>query len=929
MRKLFCVASCVVTTLALVAAQERPPSQSPQPKEPIQGPSFRTGIDLVAVDVSVVDKNGRPVDDLLPPDFVVKIDGVVRRVVSADLVKVDVEAGRRPQPQVGKTESLYTSNLAPPKGRRIVLAIDQVRIGPGSLRPILDAASSFLDRLTPLDQVALVAFPEPGVRVDFTNDKVRLRRGLQRLVGHAPRTSTRRHAISVSEAIAIQDRGDTRVFTDVVARECQASREERENERCTREIDLESMEVLQEAQDNSEISRRGLEQLLEQLAKVEGPKLMILLSEGFLADELEQRSLVTLAGEARTSINVMVVDLRQSDVTDRTRRPNEAQDRRLNTQSLEGIAAMSRGSLFRIAGSGERTFDRLASEISAYYILGVEQQPSDSVGNRHRIDVEVLRRDVTIRSRQAFVLSPARLAGRAREKPEEALRETLASPFAVSGLPLRATTFAQQDPQDGKVRLVVAAQVGEPGATAGEYTVGFIIMNNEGKVTASFLEPKMTLSSGAGSPNEPLRFVGGVVVEPGTYSLRLAVVDQEGRRGSIVRDVSAWKMAGEPFALGDLVVGPVPPQGKGIAVQVEPYVGTDGVAAYLELYSTTEAIWKGTTVAFEIADSEDAPALATLDASVEPGRQPTWRVATGIVPAKALPPGRYVTRAKIARDGKAVGVLVRPFVLEREAGAAAAPAGGIAVAPSAVTPSLPKFDRAVALERDLLDAMLVMVERHSPDLKASLVEARAGRYDAAAREAFNNGDLIIGAFLSGVDLFSKGELDEAAAQLQAAAGPRREFFPAAFFLGACYAAVGRDQDAAGVWQLALGKEPRPSLAYTVAADARLRIGQSQSAIDILKPAYDRDPTQDEIARRLVTAYAMTNRHAEALTVLDEYLRRHPDDQGMLYAAIASQYEVVRSGQIMSNIERDKIRGYAAAYRGPNRTLVDKYLETMR
>ena len=341
------------------------------------------------------------------------------------------------------------------------MAIDQVRIGPGTLRPVLDAASRFLDRLTPLDQVALVAFPEPGVRVDFTNDKVRLRRALQRLVGHAPRSTARRHSISVSEAIAIQDRGDRFVFTDVVARECQASRDERDNDRCTREIDQESMEVLQEARDDSELSRRGLEQVLEQLAKVEGPKLMILLSEGFLADELEQRSIVTLAGEARTSINVMVVDLRTADVTVNTRQPNAAQDRRLNVQSLEGLAAMSRGSLFRIAGSGEPTFERLASEISAYYILGVEQQPSDSAGDRHRIDVEVRRRDVTIRSRQAFVLSPARLAGRAREKPEAALRETLSSPFAVSGLPLRATTFAQQDPESGKVRLVVAAQVGE------------------------------------------------------------------------------------------------------------------------------------------------------------------------------------------------------------------------------------------------------------------------------------------------------------------------------------------------------------------------------------------------------------------------------------------------------------------------------------
>ena len=926
MRKLLFVASCVVTAVALVAAQEQPTPQPSQTPEPIQGPRFRTGVDLVAVDVSVVDRNGRPVDDLLAPDFAVKIDGETRRVVSADLVKVDVEAARKAQ--ADKTQSFYTSNLTPPNGRRIVLAVDQVRIGPFSLRPVLDAASRFLDRLSPLDQVSLVAYPEPGPRVDFTNDKVRLRRALQGLVGHPQRSTTRRHNIAVSEALAIVERRDRFVYAAVVERECRASREERDNARCLQEIDLESEEVVREVREDADHSLRGLRQLLQQLTLVEGPKLLILLSEGFLADDVDLRSIVTLAGEARTAINVLVVDLRQTDVTLPNRPPSESADRRLNVQTLEGLAGMSRGSLFRIAGTGEPVFDRLASEISAYYILGVEQRPVDSIGDRHRIDVEVRRRDVTIRSRQAFVLSPARLARRARETPEAALRDVLGSPFAVSGLPLRVTTFAQQDPKSDKVQLVVAAQVGEAGAKPGAYTVGYIVVNNENRVAASFLE-QMTLSPGSGSPNEPLRFVGGVEVDPGTYSLRFAAIDQEGRRGSIVRDVSAWKMAGEPFAMGDLVVGPVPAQGKGVAIQAEPYIGTDGVAAYLELYSTTEETWKGTTVAFEIADTEDAPALTSLDVPVEPGRQPTWRMASGVVAASALPPGRYVARAKVARDGKAVGVLVRPFVLERIAREASAPPVAVAVAPAAFTPSTPKFDPAIALERNLLDTMLDMVERRSPDLKAALVEARAGRYDTAALEAFNSGDLVVGAFMRGVDLFSKGQLDQAAAQLQMAAGPRREFFPAAFFLGACFAAVGRDQDAAGVWQLALGKDPRPPAAYTVAADARLRIGQAQSAVDILKPAYDRDPSHNEIARRLAMAYAMTSRHAEALTVLDGYLLRQPDDQDMLFAAIVSQYEATRGGQVLSNIDRDKVRRYATAYRGPNRALVDKYLETMR
>jgi TolA-binding protein len=181
-----------------------------------------------------------------------------------------------------------------------------------------------------------------------------------------------------------------------------------------------------------------------------------------------------------------------------------------------------------------------------------------------------------------------------------------------------------------------------------------------------------------------------------------------------------------------------------------------------------------------------------------PGRQPTWRVAAGVINAKMLPPGRYVARAKIARDGKQVGVLSRPFVFEH---AGAAPqAGSVAVAAAAVSfaSSLPKFDSAVILDTAVLGAMLDMIEKRSPGLKEALTEARAGRYGPAALEAFSSGDQAVAAFLRGIDLYKKGQLDLAATQLQIAAGPRREFFPAAFYLGGLFAAAGRDQDAAGV-----------------------------------------------------------------------------------------------------------------------------------
>ncbi|MGH9202686.1 MAG: hypothetical protein ACRD2A_15785, partial [Vicinamibacterales bacterium] len=418
----------------------------------------------------------------------------------------------------------------------------------------------------------------------------------------------------------------------------------------------------------------GLRGILERLAYFEGHKSLILISEGLAIEDInELRSIVQLAAAARTSINVMVVDLQRGDVTIGEQPPTESQDRRYQLQGLEGLATMSLGSLFHVAGTGEPIFDRLSSEISAFYVLGVEQRPSDRSGDRHRIDVEVRRRDVTIRSRQALVLSPT--AGPKRSAGDT-LRDALMSPFAVSGLPLRVTTFAHQDPASGKVRLMVAAQIGQPGAQKAEFTVGYLIINNESRIVASYGH-KQTLASRGASPNETLEFLGGAVVDPGIYSLRFGVVDAEGRRGTVVRDVNAWKMAGETLAMGDLIVDGVPEPGQGLRAGVEPHVASDAVVAHLELYSTSASIFDRSSVVFEIADDADSAALTTSPAQMVTGVQPAWRVATGAIGVRALPPGRYVARAKITREDKTVGILSRPFVLERAAGAARVSANAV------------------------------------------------------------------------------------------------------------------------------------------------------------------------------------------------------------------------------------------------------------
>ncbi len=870
----------------------------------------------------MVDSRGNPVEDLRAPDFEVKIDGQVRRVVSAELVKVDVAAARRQT--ADKTETFYTSNLTPDNGRHIVIAVDQINISHGALQPIMAAAQRFLDRLSPLDKVAFIAYPEPGPRVNFTSDKLKLRLAMQALIGQSQRVPAGQQNIGVTEALAIYNRRDQIVLADVVARECRGLNV-MERAQCERDIITQSAEIARRLREDADASVSGLRQLLRELTTVEGHKSLILLTEGLaVEDQNELASMAQLAGQARTSINVLVLDLRRGDVTISEQPPTEQADRRLQMQGLEGLATMSLGSLFYIAGTGEPIFERLSSEISAYYLLGVEERPSDRQGDRHRVDIEVRRRGVTIRSRQAFVLSSG---APTRKSPTESLRDTLTSPFAVPGLPLRVTTFAHQDAASEKVRLTIAAQVGQPGAAKGEFTLGYLLIADDNRIAGSW-GSRVTLAPLGSSPNEPLAFEGTTLVDPGIYTLRIGVVDPEGRRGSVVREVSAWKMSGEALAFGDLIVGSAA-TGSSLHAAVEPHLNGDRLGAYLELYSDTPATFESTVVTMDIADDADSRALTTLDITIRPGSRPTTRVASGIMPLSLLPPGRYVARARVTRSGKAIGVMARPFVIERAEGGTVLSAATRMEAAKAFAATLPAFDRQAVLGRDFVAGLLDIAEKRSATLKDAIAEAREGRYGAGALEALDAGDQTVAAFLRGLDLFSKGQWAQASTQLQIAAGDRREFFPAAFYLGATFAALGRDREAAGVWQIALGTEARPAVVYAMVADARLRDGQAQAAVDILKPAYERDPKNEDLSRRLAMAYMLVQNYAEAIPVLDATVTRRPTDQEALLATVVAHYELVRSGQLLSTADEAKLKKYVVAYKGPDRALLEKYLQTMQ
>ena len=55
-------------------------------------------------------------------------------------------------------------------------------------------------------------------------------------------------------------------------------------------------------------------------------------------------------------------------------------------------------------GSWGQYFDRIATELSGSYVLGIEVEPSDRNGRPHQVSVKVKRRGVDVRARAQYVI---------------------------------------------------------------------------------------------------------------------------------------------------------------------------------------------------------------------------------------------------------------------------------------------------------------------------------------------------------------------------------------------------------------------------------------------------------------------------------------------------------------------------------------------
>jgi VWFA-related protein len=868
---------------------------------PPQPPRFQSSVEVTSMDVTVVDERGQPITTLTPADFNVRIDGNPRRVVSAEWVSLVAApaAPSSPPPPEG-----FTSNENVTGGRLIVIAVDEPNIRFGGALGIARAANAFVDRLSPSDRIAVASFGTGAPATAFTNDRARVKQAIARMAGQkeAGRSGPALHNIALTEAMAIEN-GDRIAIETVQNRECIiAGLSPVQIELCRSEVIAEALTLARDSGREADQTIQGLRDLLLGLRVIDAPKTLILISEGFvLTDESLIIDLGRLAAEARTSLYALRLDNQMFDLSDRRIPINPIGDRQARGEGLELLAGAARGALFTVATAEAPFFQRIEAELSGYYLLGVESDVRDRDGKTRPIRVDVPRRGAIVRSRRQ-ILNAAADARRIRS-PRQSMIAALSSPLLSSALPLRVASFSLQGPERNRVQILIHADVGTDYASSRVVSVGYVIIDQNGRLADSRtadarLQPIMN-----GVPS-PLQYTAGASLPPGDYTLKLSVAESD-RVGTVEHAMHAGLTETSGVILTDLMVGGPADPGARLLQPTIGYTASFGsVHGYVEAYGTqADAV----TVKYEIAADAEGPPLVGADAAGELGGDDRM-IFSRVIAIHQLPPGKYVMRALVSSAGKLVKTLARGFEVSPPK-VLMTSADGVGSAPSDAELFLP-----------VLEPAMKPVFKRDQALDKATVEVFRARVADGAKAAFDQG---VG-FLAG------GDYVKAEQSFKKTIDPDSDSTPGLAYLAAAFAASGHDVQAASAWQTALVDGEELSQIYQWLAEALMRTREYAEARGVLEEAVGKWPSETRFTRPLAMLYATFGKGREAVRTLERYLSEQPDDTDALYLALEWIYHVRSAGAFVHSRADDLklAQTYAAAYErgsGKQMPLVKQWL----
>ena len=384
-----------------------------------------------------------------------------------------------------------------------------------------------------------------------------------------------------------------------------------------------------------------------------------------------------------------------------------------------------------------------------------------------------------------------------------------------------------------------------------------------------------------------------------------------------------------------------------------PYLALDKVnqnerlALELDIEGETSHL-EGTNVEFEIASSADGPALVRAPAALSRGSRDGALIAQAVADMRLLPAGSYIVRARVKSATEEIGELRRGISVVGAPRALVnapppAPAFSNVAAPKAApaTASMrlpiagaPRFTMDQVLAPEILTPFLERVAAR-PDASSAGVRQVLDRARTSGLTGLEVSESVakegaVGPFLKGLTLLNDNKLDPAALEFKKAMRGSIDFYTAMIYLGACYAAGGKDKEAAGVWRTALIREGDSRDLHVMLADAQLRQGRADLAIDDLAGALKKWPDDLALKRRFAVAALLSGQRAEGLRALDELIEKKADNEAALTIGVLVLYDAFESGQAIESVAQDRERmvRLADTYKargGSSQALVDTWV----
>jgi VWFA-related protein len=607
---------------------------------PAQQPSqvFRGTVDLVTLDVTVVDRDGKPVKGLTPDDFVVTLNGERREVRVLDYLEFGglSDLTSEPSAQVSNQKSPATQRRG---GRVILLVVDDLSAKPAQMVALRTAAQHMLASLDLGDLVGLATTSGLGPVINPTRERSAVRSALEsrEIVGRYDET-TAPFYISVPEAIEIYQVGgqvfaheaidianNTTTFAKVVNRESIIHR--------------------------ASAQLAAYSHLIDALRAAPVPRIIIALSAGLAAgadrgDFSELDPVARAAAKAGVQFYALTEMPDMVDIADIG--PERAAARRTEgeylTSGVQTVAEAAGGEAFRVVGQADRFFSRIVAETSGMYQLGVQMPTTAPAGDFLNAKVSVRRSDVTVRT-NTHALVPSAAAGPG--SVEDALQSRLAQGGAAFGVAVTSATARRRADTGAAIQLGVTLRV--PASTPPPLVMRFALIDESGAVAEA---GRQEIAQSVGGDDYWLTFA--VPVDPGRYRLRVAVADHEGRIGAVEQAVGADLEQLGRFHASDLLT---------------MWAAADGVPHFLAL-DTLPRTATNLRVSLELYPAlMDAPASVSVRLAIVPegAADPIMQhdliasshgdriSVTGDVPVSSLPAGSYTIRATILEAGTAVG----------------------------------------------------------------------------------------------------------------------------------------------------------------------------------------------------------------------------------------------------------------------------------